>query len=168
MTVLNPLIDLLVGWKRRAISFEQVHEETGLPRRPLLRVLDNLAGDGYLTEISDEPVRPGPGECGPPRRNPTWKINKDKSLLERAKPKPRKNTVRDKVWKLIRAKRRFLRGDIETLLTASRSSIDKYVLALEREGYLRRIGKDGKEVLWMLVKDTGPKRPRISDKGVGI
>ncbi|MFC1524638.1 hypothetical protein ACFL6N_07600 [Thermodesulfobacteriota bacterium] len=86
MTVLNPVIEYLAGLRHTKVTLEQVHACTGLPRRPLLRVLDNLAGDGYLTEISDEPVRPGLGECGPPRRNPTWKINKDKPLLVRASP----------------------------------------------------------------------------------
>ncbi len=166
MTVLEPVRAYLAARRaegKRRVRLAEVVEATGLPRRPVLRVLDKLTREGYLREVADDPEPPRRGECGPPRRNPTWRIVGD--VTARPGPKPHRDTLRDKMYRIIRARRRFTRTDLMVLTGASQGSAEIYTVILERHGIIRRIGKRGGEIVWMLVKDPGPNRPRL-DEGV--
>ena len=162
MTVLDPVILFLLSWRKKSISLEQVMKGADRPRKPVLRVMDRLVREGYLVEAKDDKVPPGYGECGRPLRNPTWQFT-GKQLARRPQPKPQKRTVRDRLWKIIRAKRRFTRSDIEIVTGVKRASIEDYTKLLEREGILRVIGKNSWEKVYLLVKDSGPQRPIIKE-----
>jgi len=170
MTVLDPIIRFLVDHKRSTFTLTQAIEGTNRPRRPVLRVLDKLAREGYLTEIKDEPIMPGLGENGPPRRNPTWRINKDKPVLERPRVKVQRRTLRDKMWQAMCnvLGRKFTVPDLQRLSGASRASAERYTRILERTGHVRRTGRTGRTVTWLLIKDVGAKRPKTSDKEAGV
>ncbi len=153
MTVLDPVIAYLmqVYGKRshRVVSLGQVMAGSERPRRPVLRVLDKLTREGYLVQVSDSKINPGHGECGPPRRNPVWRIVRDPS--DRPAPKPRSNTNRDMLWRLIRAKRRFTKRDLVVASGVNPATVDEYVRLLERHGHIRRTGKDGRRATYLLV-----------------
>jgi len=162
MTVLDPVIQYLLTCEKKRVTLADVMNGTDLPRRPVLRVLDKLTKDGYLKQVSDNHIMPKYGECGPPRRNPTWKIIND--VKSRPKQALHKNTMRDRIWQAIRAKRHFTRLDITRTSGATRRAVDEYVLILERAGYLRRTGKDGKFITFMLIKNQ-VDRPIIGPAG---
>lgn len=164
MTLLEPILHYLTTCGLKVITLQDVTDGSGRDRRQVLRVLDKLAGEGYLAEIEDNREHLKAGESGPPRRNPTWKILQD--LDARPKPNPpRKNTNRDKIWRLIRAKHRFTKPELVVASGAKPNMVDQYVRLLERNGYVRRTGKDGSLVTYMLVKVNQVKRPRGMDKG---
>lgn len=164
MTILDPLRQWIVDRQGRRFSLATAVAELARPRLPILRALDILAREGYLVEVKDEPIPAKLGEHGPPRRNPTWKINKKMNVAKRpAVQNPRRNTMRDKMWRLIRAQRRFTRANLERLAGSSRGGVKDFTDLLEREHYIRRIGKDGADVLYLLVKDCGPSRPQIRE-----
>ncbi|MDF1555786.1 MAG: hypothetical protein P1P84_22115 [Deferrisomatales bacterium] len=165
MTVLEPVSAFILGLPRQRFTLEDVVAATQRPRLAVLRVLDRLAAEGYLVEISDDRISPKLGECGPPRRNPTWRIAKNRDVSHRTGPARRKNTLRDRLYRLIRARRRFTRNDLVVLSGASRGTVDDYTRILERESVIRRVGKRGRDDLWLLVKDLGPVRPRVAEEG---
>lgn len=162
MTVLEPVIQFLMGYRGKVVRLEQVISGADRPRKPVLRVMDRLVREGNLEEIADDKIQPAYGEVGRARRNPTWKII-EKPILEEFLPKPTRDTVRDKMWRLIRARRRFTRRELMRLSGASLGSCEDFTQLLKRDGYLRVTGKDSRQQVYMLVKDPGPKRPAIPE-----
>lgn len=163
MTVLEPVVQFLMEYPARKITLEQAMTGAERPRKPVLRVMDRLVREGYLEEIEDNKIAPMFGEVGCPRRNPSWRIV-TKPLLEIAQRKPKRRTLRDKLWSLIRARRRFTRSELHRLSGVSKSSSDEYTKLLSRAGYLREIGKDGSEKVFVLIKDPGPTRPMVKEQ----
>lgn len=151
MTLLEPVMHYILTCGGKRLNLQQVAEATERDRRQVLRVLDKLAREGYLQEIADNPTPPLYGEVGPPRRNPTWKIVGDLKKRPKINP-PRRMSMRSKIWKLIRAKRRFTKADLVAPSGANPATVDEYVRHLELGGYVRRTGKDGHLVTYMLVK----------------
>ncbi len=150
MTVLEPVIDWLRGCKKRTVTLTMVMTGSDRPRRPVLRVMDRLAREGYVEEIKDNKIPCKPGECGRERRNPTWRIL-DKPLSQPTS-KVKRHTLRDKMWKLIRTKRRFTVVEIQRLSGAAYDTVRLYVKMLERDGYVRKTGSDRGRYAWLLIK----------------
>ena len=80
----------------------------------------------------------------------------------------RKITGQEKMWKIIRAMKRVTAADLVQLAEVSWSFACRYLRALRYVGYLREEGTKkmypgaGKgQKVYVLVKDTGPKAPRI-------
>lgn len=162
MTVLSPVMAFVIAQRRRSFTLAKAAEATGHTRRQVLRALDRLVREGYVEELSDDPVKPDPHVGGPALRNPTWQVTGEKSLAERTSPKPR-NTHRDRMWRIMRMRRQFTRTDLERLATTDRWNTELYTRMLERSGVIRRVGKQGREWLFLLVKDPGPARPRVPE-----
>lgn len=162
MTVLEPVVRFLIEVEGKKITLEQVMNGAERPRKPVLRVLDRLVRDGYLKEIADNKVAPGLGEFGRDRRNPTWLIIK-KPLAQKTVTRPNRRTVRDLMWQLMRARRRFTRSEIQRLGGVKNASAESFTKMLVKHGYLREIGKDSREKVFLLVKDAGPVRPRLKE-----
>lgn len=120
--------------------------------------MDRLVREGYLEEIDDNPHQRGYGIGGPDQRNPTWKII-SRPLAAIAKRRPKRRTVCDRIWQLIRARRRFTKKEIQRLASVGIDSVDKYTKLLEQNGYLRVTGRDGRQTVYLLIKDPGPTRP---------
>jgi len=170
MTVLDPIIAFIVAYKGRNIKLAQVVGCVDRPRKPVLRVLDRLAREGYLVEITDKPISPGMGENGPPRRNPTWRIVAEKraELPSRSsKAAAHKNTNRDKIWKFIRTRSRFTGADVCRTCECTHKTVADYIRILEREGFVRVVGVDEKWKVWLRVKELPIKRPRFREKSAG-
>jgi DNA-binding IclR family transcriptional regulator len=144
------------------VSLAEVVDASGCPRRPVLRVLDRLAREGWLELVEDVRLRPAPGECGPKRRNPAYLVHRDIRLHRAAQDRSRV-TCRDKVWSTLRAVRRTTVGNLMRLTGCGEGMCREYLSALLRGHYVRRAGLDGRETLWVLVKDAGPRRPETSE-----
>lgn len=162
MTVLEPVVQFLRSYTGKKITLSQVMDGAERPRKPVLRVMDRLVREGYLEEIEDTPIPARLGEFGKDRRNPTWTILA--APLSNITPKrPKKRTIRDKMWHLMRSRRRFTRSEIQRLAGAGVSSVEDFTKLLERDCYLRAIGKDGHQKVYLLVKDPGPTRPALKE-----
>ena len=82
----------------------------------------------------------------------------------------RQPRARDRIWFAIRVMRRFDIPSLEAAAEAGRSNTQKYVFALTRAGFLRKVfdgesGKKGGHAVWMLVRDPGPMAPRLQRDG---
>lgn len=163
MTVLEPVIAWLLKCKTQEVTLGEVMAGADRPRKPVLRVMDRLASEGYLEEIADDKIPCRYGQSGPPRRNPTWKILEKPLSLPSSKAK--RLTTRDRIWKMIRAKRRFTIADLQRLLAANYDTIRTYLNMLERDGYVRRTGKDERQYVWMLIRGHNQvERPATKEK----
>jgi len=152
MTLLETVIQhLLTTTAGKQITLRLVVDSLELERKQVLRVLEKLTREGYLKEVVDNPEPPRVGEVGPPRRNPTWRVIRD--LATRPAPNRTVNdSNRSKLWRLIRAKRRFTRHDLTVCSGISGKTVDGYVRDLTQNGYVRATGKDGQHTTYMLVR----------------
>lgn len=161
MTVLEPVIQFLMDYPGKQVSLSQVMSGADRPRKPVLRVMDRLVREGHLVEIADNPEMRSYGVGGPDRRNPVWKILAKPMLNLIGRPK--RITVRDRMWRLIRARRRFTRRELQRLSGSTISSCESFTQMLANEGYLRVTGKTGAQYVYLLIKDPGPTRPGIKE-----
>ena len=166
MTVLEPVTRWLIYSKKKTVTLDQVMEGADRPRKPVLRGMDRLVREGHAEEINDGKTALACGEVGRLRRNPTWKIL-TKPLSERPTHPPKKRNIRDRIWKTIRDRRRFTRKEIRRLTGASIGSLEDFTQLLEYHGYIRKIGKDGREKVYILTKNPGPTRPILKEKRNG-
>lgn len=144
--------------KKKIFSLEDVVTSTGIGRRKILRVLDKLKNEGFLEIVSEEKVRPGKGKHGPFRRNPRFKRIGD---ITKRQKKQRPFCGRDRIWRTIRFLRKFKRSDLIRLTGDNETTIYGYTRQLVIHGYLKKIGRSGREKVFFLFNDPGPKRPII-------
>lgn len=158
MTVLEPVIEFLIGFTRKKVTLSEVIDGADRPRKPVLRVLDRLVKEDYLEETGDNKISAKLGEFGRDRRNPTWRILQ-RPLLTEFRPKLKNVTVRDRMWRLIRARRYVTRTDLMRFTGARMGSATDFTQLLVQYGFLRVTGKSGRENLYMLINDPGATRP---------
>ena len=82
----------------------------------------------------------------------------------------RQPRARDRAWQSMRILRTFTLPDLMATAEIKRDNALRYVLGLERSGYLkrtreRRSGCKGGFAVWMLVRNAGPKAPRLQTDG---
>ena len=72
-------------------------------------------------------------------------------------------TGRDRIWLVIRKMKCFTVADLEQLAEVPYATAYKYLYMLEKAGYLKKEARRGGKgcVKWQLLKDTGPKAPRV-------
>lgn len=164
MTVLEPVLEWLVQNELKKVTLAQLVENTGKPKKPVLRVMDKLVREGYADEVEDNKIQLRRGEFGKPRRNPTWKLN-GKPLSERPTRRPKRQTKRDKIWTAIRRQRIFTRKAIARVSGVHITSVETYTRILEREGYLKVKGNDGQQKVYTLTKGLRDfTRPLLKEK----
>ena len=88
-----------------------------------------------------------------------------RTLVTRRKPR-----ARDRLWQSMRMLPEFTLPDLVATAETSYDNAKKYVRGLERAGYLRRArekrnGRKGGHAAWRLVRDTGPRAPRLCSDG---
>ncbi|PKR90899.1 hypothetical protein CXZ10_06010 [Pleomorphomonas diazotrophica] len=103
--------------------------------------------------------------------------------LTQAEPRrPRRQTVRDKMWTTMRTLKKFRIADLETLAGATRDNAQRYVGALERTEFLSRLRPEPGTAptsngfrRWLLVRNSGPDAPvykaeagEVYDRNTGI
>lgn len=147
------------------VALTEMVAASGCERRPVLRVLDRLVRDGFLGLAEDIRERPGPGECGPRRRNPIYEVRRD-IRLHRAHQDKSRVTCRDKLWTTLRTLRRTTVGNLMRLTGCGEDVCREYLHILMHNGHVRQSGKDGREKVWVLVKDSGPRRPETQELAV--
>ena len=143
---------------RKTFSLNDLVTATGIDRRKLLRVLEKFRNEGFLQIVSEEKVRPAWGENGPFRKNPCYQRIKDISIRQ---GRQRPFCGRDRIWRTIRYLRKFKRSDLVRLTGDKERTVYVYTRQLVIHGYLKDLGRSGKEKVFFLINDPGPKRPII-------
>ncbi|MBU4316307.1 MAG: hypothetical protein KKF30_03435 [Proteobacteria bacterium] len=134
-------------------------ENSGIERVRLLRVLEKFRKEGYLEIIKELKIRPQKKEVGPYRRDPRYRVIKDISSRIFKRPE----YAWQKVWRTLRHLRRATRSDVERLTGCPGKTVEYYTFQLAKRGYLKAAGRRGREKVWFLVKDVGPKPPNFSE-----
>jgi hypothetical protein len=65
------------------------------------------------------------------------------------------------MWRTIRFLRKFKRSDLIRLTGVSEDNVSFYTRKLTAQGVLKVLGRSGKEKVFFLFNDTGPKKPII-------
>ena len=156
MEAYKQIVEFISQQKRFYLA--DIMDSIGISRRQGLRFLSQLTKEGYLSELKVERIQLKLNEYGPARRNPQYKVIKD--ILTRQRKLPVNG--RDKIWKTLRYLRKFTRSDL-IRLTGCNKIVEDYTRLLALHGYIRCIGRRSREKVWLLVKDMGPKRPRIPE-----
>ncbi|WP_238121987.1 MULTISPECIES: MarR family transcriptional regulator [unclassified Xanthobacter] len=80
--------------------------------------------------------------------------------------RPKRRTIRDKMWSAIRMARKFDLARLEALAGATNANARRYVRALQRAGYLSELRRQPGEAAtsngfkrWLLVDDPGALAP---------
>ncbi|WP_027190050.1 hypothetical protein [Fundidesulfovibrio putealis] len=173
LTVLGPVKALLAELSVKdgtfrpgaEVSLEQAMDRlTGLKRSPVLRVLERLRREGDLELVEETKADVKPGENGPRRRNPTFKVVRDIRQRRDAQAKG-EVTCRDKVWGTLRGlrPRATTISELVRLTGCEEQTVRESIKALEAGGFVKARGKIGREKAWILMKDAGVKRPEIPE-----
>lgn len=147
------------------LTVDEMAERSGLPSRSvgsacaclvrrgwvdrLERGCFTLSPEGRRALTSGETIVSGP--IGP--------------LTVRAR-RPRRRTLRDKMWSAIRIARKFDLARLEEIAGCTHANAQRFVLALARAGYLAELRRQPGEApssngfkRWVLIDDPGPATP---------
>jgi hypothetical protein len=86
--------------------------------------------------------------------------------------RPKRRTIRDKMWSAIRIAKKFDLARLEEIAGASRTNAQRFVLVLARAGFLTELRRQPGDApssngfkRWLLVDDPGPATPTIKADG---
>jgi hypothetical protein len=92
---------------------------------------------------------------GRPGKEITYRNRKNLGKIERRTPE----NGWDKMWKAIRAMRRFTRYDLIAICGQSPENVAYFTKLYRKLGYIQPSKRAGRGVVWRLIKDPGPDRP---------
>jgi predicted transcriptional regulator len=144
------------------LTTEELAVATGLTRKQVTQAVGKLVARGLLERA----------ERGCFKRSTAGQGVLDSGeslssapLTRSAKTSRRRRGLRLRVWEAIRLARKGTVAEIEQLALASErdpGGVQRYLLALCRGGYLRRMkASHYKEARYLLVRDTGPDAPML-------
>jgi hypothetical protein len=137
-------------------TVSQIVDATDQNRSEVRHRLWKLEAAGLITRVSDREIPPEG------RGRPTKEIQyRNTGLLKKkaSSPAARKINGWDRMWQTIRALRRFTRTDLVTICGQSLGNVCCFTKFYRRLGYIRPAKELGKNVVWTLINDPGPKRP---------
>lgn len=156
--VYTPVFTFVMG--RTRFTLDDAVEASGLDRRKVLRVLERLRKEGVLKLVSDErkpkASRFTGKDMGPRLRNPRFER---KDVLVRGNRQPKRDTVRDKLWRVIRRERRFTRPHLAEASGLAEATVRDFVRLLLHHGYIAEAKGSGRAQAYVLIRDVGPVRP---------
>jgi hypothetical protein len=138
-------------------SLDQITEAANFPRKLVSDTLFVLFKEGVIKKVTKQRKEHIPGHS--PRFSLTYTGNR-KALAARIAPRPKKETVQDRMWEVIRKRQQFNLRELIVLASAEKGTARWYIKSLRRAGYIipsRKGGGPGVE--WKLTKESGPKRP---------
>lgn len=150
--------------QKSGIGLKDLVIDTGLTRKQVLRVMDKLTRLGYLIKTQEKLVKKSWDTHGGRRmRLPTWEINTARILDVGKIVKRKPNSVRDKIWRGIRIKRKFTPKELAEFVGASYDVICDYLRILEYHQVIHRKPNMGKFKEFLLLTDPGPIRPVLPE-----
>jgi len=142
-------------------TVSRIAEITGFDRAAARHKLWKLESAGLITRFASKEIPPDG------RGRPTKEITYRNTALLKTRndaPVQRKTNGWDKMWQAIRVLRRFTRSDLATICGQSIANVQFFTKEYRKLGYLRPSKKAGRNVIWMLIKDPGTKRPVKENK----
>jgi len=146
----------------RFFSLDQIVGLTKMPRKSVIDSLVILSQEGLIKKVRKRRKAHILGHS--PRFSVIYKTSNKKALSARIAPKLKEKTVQDRLWFIVRGKRFFTLRDLIVLADVKRGTARCFLKLYRRAGIIRRLKPGGPGVVWMLVKDTGPKRPYIDSR----
>jgi len=156
--VLAPVMAALPS-DRRKFSLSKMVETLGLPRRPVMRVLDRLVREGVL-EVAEnaKQAHKARAEYGPAKRDTVYRRVPGAGLA-RGVRQTRGENSRDRIWRTIRRLRRFTKHSLAEASGCKFASCEEYVRLLTIHNHLVKDGREGRRAVFVLANDTGVRRP---------
>jgi len=158
--MLRAIIKACLSFGTQFYTLSQIVGLTGLKRAAVRHRLWKLESVGLLTRIKFWET-PLPGFS---KGRPTKEIcyRNTKLLPKKAMAMALKNGKEngwDRMWKAIRALRRFTREDLAIICEQSIDNVKCFTKTYRKLGYIKPLHERGRNVIWVLVKDPGPRRP---------
>lgn len=77
-----------------------------------------------------------------------------------------KGSLRVRAWRALRSLGKATIGEVQAMAARderdAQGGVQRYLLLLERAGYLRRLRKQGRELRYALIRNTGPEAPMVA------
>jgi hypothetical protein len=158
--MMQTIIKACLSFETRYYTISQIVKATKLKRSAVRHKLWKLEAGGLLKRVSCRKL-PLPGfSRGKPMKEICYRNVRLRPLIDKTKaPRPLKENGWDKMWKTLRALRRFTRNDLAIICEQSIYNVRYFTKTYRKLGYIRPLSERGRNVLWVLIKDTGPTRP---------
>jgi len=134
-------------------TISQIAGITGIARPKVRYILRNLETKKVIIRFAEKTQHSS--KKGRPWKEITYRNTKNLGIVER-------HTAEngwDVMWKAVRILRRFTRSDLAAICGQAITNVIAFTKRYCKSGHIRPNKKDGREVLWILIKDPGPKRP---------
>jgi hypothetical protein len=162
--MLTVIIKACLSFGTRYYTLSQIVKITDMERAAVRHKLWKLESTGLLTRIKCwETPLPGFSKCRPTK---VICYRNTKLLSKKANtPKNHKENGWDRMWKAIRALRRFTREDLAIICEQNIENVRYFTKRYRKFGYIRPLRERGRNVLWVLTRDAGSRRPLKSITG---
>jgi predicted transcriptional regulator len=144
------------------LTIEALANETGLKRKAISQACSKLVTRGFVDRVETGCFQLTEGG------KLVFENNANLSsapIGPRVKPRKHAKSMRIRIWRAIRMKRKFTISDIVTLASkeekAPRDGVQRYLCVLSQAGYLHRLKQAGKARRYSLIRDLGPEAPII-------
>lgn len=156
--MLREIMKVCLSFGTQYYTLSQIVGVIDFERKVARHKLWKLETAGLLTRVKCWET-PLPGFS---KGRPTKEIcyRNTKLLSEKFKaPRNQKENGWDRLWKVIRALRRFTREDLAIISEQSIENVRYFTKTYRKLGYIRPLRERGRNIQWILIKDPGPRRP---------
>ena len=159
--MMQTVIRACLNFGTRYYTTSQIIEATGFKRDAVRHKLWKLESTGLITRIKCWEI-PLPGfSKGRPTKVICYRNTKLLNKKARA-PRNCQDNSWDKMWKAMRVLRRFSRNDLAIICGLNIENVRYFTKVYRKLGYIRPLSEKGRGVVWVLIKDAGPRRPMES------
>jgi len=153
----KPLIRECLSFGENEYSLSQIVKATGLERKYVRQRLWRFEKAEDIDIVGSREL--APKDSG---RSTLEIFYRNTGLLTKKPAKQQKEATKDlwdKMWKAVRALRRFTRNDLVQVCEANPGAVKAFAQECHKSGYIRPARGHKNNITWMLIKDPGPKRP---------
>jgi hypothetical protein len=156
--MLKDVINTCLSFGTQYYMLSQVVEALGLEWKSVRHKLWKLEAAGLITRVKSRAIPLPDFSKGRPHKNIMYRNTK--LLTKKAEsPRTHKENGWDKMWQAIRALRRFTRHELASLCEQSIANVIFFTKTYRKLGYIQSTRKSGRNVVWIVIKDPGAKRP---------
>ncbi len=158
MSTLRDVMNACLSFSTQFFTLSQIVELTGQNRSEARHRLWKLEGAGLITRVKCWEMSPT-YEKGKPANEMCYRNTRLLDKRAAARPAKKENGW-DKMWRTVRALRRFTRLDLMTICGQTEHNVREFTKTYRDLGYIRCHGMGGPKVTWSIAKDSGAKRPK--------
>ena len=153
------------------LTVDEMVERCDLPRRSVAEACAGLVRRGWVDRLEQGCFTLSPEGRRALAAGETIVSGPIGPLTVRAR-RPKRRTIRDKMWSAIRIARKFDLARLEEIAGATAANAQRFVVALARAGYLAELRRRPGDApssngfkRWVLIDDPGPAAPTIKADG---